>query len=145
MLISFIADRRKTWKGVQRGISMFLKLLPLLLWMLALVSVVLFFIPNETLVEYMGESSGTAGWFTAALIGSVSLIPGFIAFPLCGILIKSGVAYSVIAVFITTLLMVGVITLPVEARFFGWKTSLIRNSLSLVAALFIGFLMSLFL
>ncbi len=41
--------------------------------------------------------------------------------------------------------MVGIITLPVEARFFGWKTSLIRNSLSLVAALFIGFLMSLFL
>jgi uncharacterized membrane protein YraQ (UPF0718 family) len=145
LLISFIANRRKTWDGIKRGLSMFLKLLPLLLWMLSLVSVILFFIPNETLVEYMGESAGVAGWFTAALLGSVSLIPGFIAYPLCGILIKSGVAYSVIAVFITTLMMVGIITLPVEARFFGWKTSLIRNSLSLVAALFIGFLMSLFL
>ena len=124
---------------------MFLKLLPVLLLMLALVSVVLFLIPNETLVKYMGEGSGVKGWITAAALGSIVLIPGFIAYPLCGILIKSGVAYSVIAVFITTLMMTGFITLPVEAKFFGWRTSIIRNLFSLAAALFIGLLMSFFL
>jgi uncharacterized membrane protein YraQ (UPF0718 family) len=145
LLVSFLANWQKTWDGIKRGLLMFLKLLPLLLWMLALVSVVLFFIPNEKLVNYMGETAGIAGWFTAALLGSVSLIPGFIAYPLCGILIKNGVAYAVIAVFITTLMMVGFVTLPVEARFFGWKTSIVRNGLSLVAALLIGFIMSFFL
>ena len=124
---------------------MFLKLIPILLLMLALVSIVLFLIPNETLVNYMGEGSGVKGWITAAFFGSIALIPGFIAYPLCGILIKSGVAYSVIAVFITTLMMTGFITLPVEAKFFGWKTSIVRNLFSLVAALFVGLLMSLFL
>ena len=125
--------------------KMFFNLLPVLLLMLALVSIVLFLLPNETLVRYMGEGSGVKGWITAAGVGSVALIPGFIAYPLCGILIKSGVAYSVIAVFITTLMMTGFITLPVEAKFFGWRTSIIRNFFSLAAALFIGFLMSLFL
>ncbi len=124
---------------------MFLKLLPVLLLMLALVSIVRFLIPNDTLVKYMGEGSGVKGWITAAALGSVALIPGFIAYPLCGILIKSGVAYSVIAVFITTLMMTGFITLPVEAKFFGWRTSIIRNLFSLAAALFIGILMSFFL
>ncbi len=124
---------------------MFLNLLPLLLLMLALVSVVLFLIPNETLIHYMGKGSGIEGWTIAALLGSVAMIPGFIAYPFCGILIKSGVAYTTIAVFITTLMMVGIVTLPIEVRFFGWRTSLIRNFLSFIGALLIGFLMMLFL
>jgi uncharacterized membrane protein YraQ (UPF0718 family) len=145
LFFSLIADRQKTWKGIKKGLTMFLKLLPVLLLMLALVSIVRFLIPNDTLVKYMGEGSGVKGWITAAALGSVALIPGFIAYPLCGILIKSGVAYSVIAVFITTLMMTGFITLPVEAKFFGWRTSIIRNLFSLAAALFIGILMSFFL
>ena len=132
-------------KGIKKGLTMFLNLLPLLLLMLALISVVLFLIPNETLISYMGKGSGIEGWAIAALLGSVALIPGFIAYPLCGILIKSGVAYTTIAVFITTLTMVGIVTLPLEAKFFGWKTSIIRNTLSFIAALLIGFIMMLFL
>jgi uncharacterized membrane protein YraQ (UPF0718 family) len=132
-------------KGIKKGLTMFLNLLPLLLLMLALISVVLFLIPNETLVSYMGKDSGIESWAIAALLGSVALIPGFIAYPLCGILIKSGVAYTTIAVFITTLTMVGIVTLPLEAKFFGWKISIIRNTLSFIAALLIGFIMMLFL
>ena len=145
LILSLVANRDKTWNGIRKGMTMFLKLLPVLIIMLALVSVVLFLIPNETLVKYMGEGSGVKGWITAALLGSIALIPGFIAYPLCGILLKNGVAYSVIAVFITTLMMTGFITLPLEAKFFGWRISIVRNTFSLVAALFIGLLMSLFL
>ena len=145
LFFSLMADRRKTWNGIVKGMTMFLKLLPMLMLMLALVSIVLFLIPNETLANYLGKGSGVKGWFTAAALGSIALIPGFIAYPLCGILIKSGVAYSIIAVFITTLMMTGFLTLPVEAKFFGWKVSLIRNLISLAVALFIGFIMGFFL
>ena len=145
LIVSFFADRHKTWMGIRKGVNMFIKLLPVLLLMLAMVSVVLFLIPNETLVLYMGKGSGVKGWITAAVLGSIALIPGFIAYPLCGILIKSGVSYSVIAVFITTLMMTGFITLPVEAKFFGWSTSIVRNAFSLIAALLIGLLTSIFL
>ena len=145
LIVSLIVDRQKTWAGVKKGVFIFLRLLPTLLLMLALVSVVLFLIPEEKLAKYMGEESGITGWLIAAFFGSVALIPGFIAYPLCGILINSGVAYSVIAVFITTLMMTGFLTLPVEARFFGWRISIIRNLVSLAAALFIGLIMGFFL
>ncbi len=145
LIVSLIVNRQKTWAGVKKGVVMFLRLLPTLILMLALVSVVLYLIPEEKLAKYMGEGSGIAGWVTAALFGSVALIPGFIAYPLCGILVKSGVAYSVIAVFITTLMMTGFLTLPVEAKFFGWRVSIIRNLVSLAAALFIGLIMGFFL
>ena len=145
LIVSLIVDRQKTWAGIKKGAVMFLRLLPTLILMLALVSVVLYLIPEEKLSKYMGEGSGITGWVTAALFGSVALIPGFIAYPLCGILVKSGVAYSVIAVFITTLMMTGFLTLPLEARFFGWRVSIIRNLISLVAALLIGLIMGFFL
>jgi uncharacterized membrane protein YraQ (UPF0718 family) len=145
VIASLIANHQKTWTGVKRGLLMFLKLLPVLLIMLAVVSIVLFLLPEETLVKYMGEESGIAGWSIAALFGSVALIPGFIAYPLCGILVKSGVTYSIIAVFITTLMMTGFLTLPVEAKFFGWRVSVIRNLVSLAAALLIGLIMGFFL
>jgi uncharacterized membrane protein YraQ (UPF0718 family) len=145
LIISFLFDYQKTLKAIKKGLAMFFSLLPTLLIMLASVSIILFLLPNEKLVRFMGEEAGVTGWFTAALLGAVTLIPGFIAYPLCGILLKSGVAYSVISVFITTLMMVGIITLPVEAKFFGMKTAIIRNVLSFLAALLIGFIMSLIL
>ena len=120
---------------------MFLKLLPTLVTMLALVSIMFFIIPNDTLVSLIGKDSGIKGYLIAAVIGSVSLIPGFIAFPLCKILIVNGVEYSTVAIFITTLTMVGILTLPVEAKFFGWKVSILRNVLSFVAAIAIGITM----
>jgi uncharacterized membrane protein YraQ (UPF0718 family) len=141
LIASLIASRQKTWMGIKKGVSMFIKLLPVLLLMLAIISIVLFLIPNETLVHYMGKGSGLKGWITAAFLGSVALIPGFIAYPLCGILIDNGVAYSVIA----TLMMTGFLTLPVEVKFFGWKVSVIRNLVSLAAALVIGLIMGFFL
>lgn len=145
LLVSLASSPSKTWAGIKKGSAMFLRLLPLLLLMLAAVSFVLYLIPDEALIRYMGRGSGLKGWLIAALLGSVALIPGYIAFPLCRVLIKSGVAYATIAVFITTLMMVGIFTLPVEAKFFGWRTSLVRNGLSFLAAIVIGFLMGLVL
>jgi len=41
---------------------------------------------------------------------------------------------TVLSAFITSLMMVGVLTLPFEARFFGWKIAVLRNALALVGA-----------
>jgi uncharacterized membrane protein YraQ (UPF0718 family) len=141
---SLIADRRKTWEGTKRGLLMFVRILPAILSVLILVSIVLFLLPNEIIVEYLGEDAGITGHLFAAVAGSIALIPGFIAYPLAGVLVRTGVSYPVIAVFITTLMMVGVLTLPIEIKFFGTRVSLIRNAFYLTGALIIGFLIGLF-
>jgi uncharacterized membrane protein YraQ (UPF0718 family) len=124
---------------------MFLNILPALLTVLILVSVFLYAVPARLLTEWLGKGTGWAGVASAALLGSISLIPGFIAFPLGAILVRSGVSYQVIAVFITTLMMVGILTLPLEAKYFGWKVSILRNALSFAGALLVGLLMGIFL
>jgi len=137
-LISFVFDKKKTLKGIKKGMMMFFKILPTLLSVIIIVSLVLYLVSDEVLIEYLGENAGLGAYISAAVIGSVSIIPGFIAYPLAGILLKTGVSFSVLSVFITTLKMVGILTIPIEARFFGLKVAIIRNLLSFVGAILVG-------
>jgi len=70
------------------------------------------------------------------------LIPGFIAFPVAAILLKNGAGFAQIAVFVSTLMMVGIVTLPLEIKCFGKKISTMRNTFaylfSFIVALVIG-------
>ncbi len=145
LMLSFFADRSKTLAGLKKGAKMFLNILPPLLHVLFLVSMFLYLVPAVVLSEWLGKGTGWSGILAAALLGSISLIPGFIAFPLGAILVRSGVSCQVVAVFITTLMMVGILTLPLEAKYFGWKVSILRNTLSFLGALLVGLLMGIFL
>jgi len=145
LLISLVADKQKTLEGIKRGLKMFLNLLPALLTVLFLVSVFLYLIPEKAIMEYLGTGSGFPGVMTAALVGSISLIPGFVAFPMAGILVSRGVSYTVVAVFITSLMMVGIITLPLEIKYFGKRAAIMRNALSFFGAIIVGLMIGLFL
>lgn len=145
VLVSILFDRKRTWVGILRGTRMFFGILPDLLVVLVISAMLLAMTPESTIVHLFGKKSSIVGIAAAAFIGSVALVPGFIAFPLAAVLIRSGVSLDVIAVFITTLMMVGITTLPVESRYFGWKIALYRNGLSFIGALVVGLLMGLFL
>ena len=76
--------------------------------------------------------------FIATILGSITLMPGFIAYPMCGILLQKGVSYLVISAFTTTLMMVGILTFPVEKEYFGIRVALIRNVIGLIIAIVIA-------
>jgi uncharacterized membrane protein YraQ (UPF0718 family) len=145
LVLSLFSDKKKTFLGITRGLKMFMAILPVILNILILASIFLSLMPQETIARLLEKGSGTSGMLISAVIGSISLIPAFISYPLCGILLKCGVSYKVIAVFITTLMMVGVLTLPLEMKYFGVKVSLMRNALSFIGAIVIGLLMGIFL
>lgn len=140
---SWFADKEKTKQGLRTGLMMFINILPTILVVIVLLSVILYYLPNEIIVRYFGKSAGFFSYVMAAVIGSIALIPGFIAYPLAGMLLKNGVSYPVVAVFISTLLMVNVITLPLEAKYFGFKVALLRNSLCFIGAIVIGLIIGL--
>ncbi len=139
LAISFIADRKKTLKSLQIAWKKFRVIAPGFAIMLVLVSVSLYLLPHEVIQEYLGEEDLASGMGIALLVGSIALMPGFIVFPLCGILSNQGVPYMVLSAFTTTLMMVGIVTLPIEKEYFGLKTALIRNVLGLVTAVIVAF------
>jgi len=138
LLVSFIANRDKTLKAVRIAVKRFIYILPAFLTMLVFVSVVLFLIPEEAISKYLGGNNKFIGVLLASFFGSITLMPGFIAFPLSGILLQEGVAYTVIAAFTTTLMMVGFLTAPVESKYFGVKVTVIRNITSFFIALIVA-------
>ena len=138
VLISLIANRQKTLKAGKIAAKRFVTILPAFLVMLILVSIVLFLVPDQVISTYLGVNNKFIGVLIAAFLGSITLMPGFIAFPLCGILLKKGVLYMVLSAFTTTLMMVGVLTYPIEKEYFGIRVTIIRNVLSLFIALVVA-------
>ena len=141
LLLSFILDREKTFFGLKKGGKMLFNIFHPFLNILIIISILLFFIPDSLIVNYLGANSGWYGFGIAAFIGSITLIPGFISYPLAATLLNQGATYSVVAVFMTTMMMVGVVTLPLEIKYFGKKAATARNVLNLIAAIIIGILM----
>ena len=136
--VSFAVDRRKTVAGFKKGWNMFTNVLPPFLNILILVSVLLYIVPPSLITSYLGANSGVVGLSIAALVGSITLIPGFISYPIAAGLVQQGASYAVVATFMTTLMMVGVVTLPLEIRYFGRTVAIARNVLNFVAAVIIG-------
>ncbi len=138
LVVSTIANRKKTIQGLIKGGKMLLSLVFPFLTILVVVTIVLMFLKPETIAAFLGGRENGWAIAAAALIGSITLIPGFIAFPLCTLLVKLGASWSGVAVFLTTLIMVGIVTLPLEAKYVGWKAALLRNGLSFAAAVVVG-------
>lgn len=140
VILSAAIDPDKTAQGVKSGCRMLRKLLPQFLLLLILASVFLALVSQDQLAAVLGQQAGSLGVAVAAVFGSVALIPGPIAFPLAGMLADRGVSMTVLAVLVTTLMMVGVLTFPVEKACLGVRLAVLRNVLSLAGALLIGFL-----
>ncbi len=144
LLISFLLDRSKTKKALLIAGKRLLFIFPSFMVMLILVSIILFLFPQEKIITYLGYGSNTVNIILAALVGSIAAVPGFIAFPLAGILKDSGISYTIIAAFTTTLMMVGTITFPVEATYLGKKVALIRNLIGFIIAIIVAILIGIY-
>jgi len=142
-IVSLIADRKKTWMAAKSGIKMLLKILPQFLVIILVMTFVLYIVPPEKIVELLSKSNNWVNVFVASVIGSIVVIPGFIVFPLAGILKGIGVGYAVLASFTTTLMMVGILTFPLEKQYYGMKFALIRNITSYIIAIVVSIVIGL--
>lgn len=134
LAFSWFKDREKAKMALKKAWKSFEKILPSVLTVLILIGFILTLLDAESISRLLGTESGVLGLCAAAVIGSVTLIPGFVALPLAASLVSAGAGYAQIAVFISTLMMVGVATFPLEANYFGRHAALKRNLLSLAVA-----------
>lgn len=138
LVVSFFASRQKTMQALKKAFSQLVFILPAFLSMLIMVAVVLYLVPDEMISRYLGQENNLMGMVSGAFLGSAIMMPGFIAYPLSGLLLKKGVAYVVLSAFTTTLMMVGVLSYPVEKRFFGSGAPVLRNAVSFFIALVVA-------
>lgn len=142
---SYAKSRQNTKLALRKAWKSFENILPQFLSILVIIGIMLAILTPEQISSMIGNESGWFGVIIASVIGAITLIPGFIAFPLAAALLKSGAGYMQIAAFISTLMMVGVVTMPVEMKFFGKKATLIRNAEAFVFSYIVAFVMGVFL
>ena len=142
LIVSFIKDKKKTKMALKKAWKSVENIMPQFLTILALLGIVLALLSPEVIANLLGQKAGWLGMMIASIIGSITLIPGFIAFPIAALLLKNGAGYAQIAIFVSTLMMVGIITLPLEFKYFGKKIAIMRNMFayvfSFMVALVIG-------
>lgn len=144
-VISLIKDKKKTFEGMKKSKKMMGNMASEIIAIIFLIGLILTFIPPETIKKVLGSSNVLLTTILAALAGSITLIPAFVAFPLVGSLVKAGANIVPVVAFITTLTMVGIVTFPLEKKEFGTKFTLVRNLLSFGFAIVIALVMGVFL
>jgi len=138
---SFFKSPQKTKKAFMVAKKALVKSLPSLLLVIGIVGLTLGILSPAVIERLLGQEAGFFATILAAVIGAITLIPSIVAFPLAGSLLRSGATVMTITAFITTLVMVGVVTFPLETKVFGRKFALLRNGLSFLGALVIAAIM----
>ncbi|MPN51464.1 hypothetical protein SDC9_199110 [bioreactor metagenome] len=142
LVISWFKSPELTKTALKKAWLSFERILPQLLAVFLLIGFILTLLTPAQISQLFGAQSGWLGVLIASVIGSITLIPAFVAFPLAAALLKSGAGYLQITAFISTLMMVGIVTMPMEIKFFGRKTAILRNLLafcfSILAAVIMG-------
>ena len=138
LLLSAAKDRQKTIMALRKSWTAFTRILPQFIAVILLVGIMIAVLRPEVLSRVLGRESGWLGVLLASVVGSVTLIPGFIAFPTAALLLQGGAGLTQIAAFVSSLMMVGVVTFPVEVSYFGTRAALVRNAAAYLFALLVA-------
>ena len=138
LLVSLIRSREKTLTAIKLAAKRMWNITPLFLLVMALFAAMISIIPESFISKTIGTDSGFAGLLMAIVVGSIAMMPGFIAFPLCGALLNQGVPYYILAGFTLALMNVGFVTLPMQIQYLGFKVVIVRNLIGILAALLVA-------
>ncbi len=139
--ISFAKDKVKTKQALKMAFGMGKGMLSSILSIIFAIGLILTVLPPMEIASFVGKQSVLLATVVAALFGTITLVPAFIAFPLVGTLVGAGVGVVPSVAFLTTLTMVGVVTFPLEKKEFGVKFTTVRNGLSFLFAIIIALVM----
>ncbi len=139
--LSFRKSKQKTYQALKKAWKAFENILPQFLSILLLIGFILAVLDESAISRLLGAESGIMGMAIAAVIGSITLIPGFVAFPLAAALLAAGAGYGQIAMLLTTMMVVGVVTIPLEITYFGKRLAFERNILGFIYAVVSSFIL----
>lgn len=137
--LSWFKDREKTRKALKKAWKAFEKILPEFLVVILLVGMLLAVADPDTISAVIGSGSGWWGVLLSALVGAVTLIPGFVAFPMAALLLQGGAGVLQVGAFVSTLMMVGIVTMPVEIKYFGRKLTFYRNGIAFLFSFVVAY------
>lgn len=140
LIVSYYKDKKKTKMALKKAWKAFENILPEFLTVIMFVGLLLAVLNPQVISKIIGNNSGWFGVVIAALVGAITLIPGFVAFPTAAMLLQNGAGYMQIGAFVSTLMMVGVVTMPVEIKYFGKRLTILRNLFAFLFSFIVAYI-----
>ena len=113
-----------------------------MIWILPAVMVLMglfaVWVSKETIVKYLGKTSGIRGIFLAIFLGALPTGLLYVAFPIAAGLIKKGARISNILIFLSAWACIKIPQEMVELQFLGAKFMALRLVLTIVFVIIMG-------
>lgn len=119
------------------NILQMLSILPPVMILLGLLDT---WVPKEYFIKYMGSDSGFIGIVLSFLIAFFAAGPMYAAFPFTAVLIKKGVKFSNIIIFLNAWCVIKFSTLLFEVGALGYKFTLVRLFIDIPGVIIMGYL-----
>lgn len=138
-LISYKKDKEKSKKAFFKGVKSIENILPQFLGIILVVGLTLAVLNPETISSIIGGNSGVIGIALSAILGSIAMMPTFVAFSTGDMLLKSGAGIAQVAALISTLTLIGIITVPLESKYIGKRATFYRNLFAFIFSFIVAF------
>lgn len=139
-ILSYVKDKKKTKIAFKKGWSSFENIMPQFLGLIFIIGIILAILKPEVISSLIGGGSGFFGVFASAIVGAITIMPTFVAFPLADMLLKEGAGYPQVAALVSTLTMVGILTFTLEANYIGRRAAFYRNLLAFLYSFIVAFI-----
>jgi uncharacterized membrane protein YraQ (UPF0718 family) len=140
LLLSYMKDKKKTATALKKAWKSFENIMPQFLGIIFIVGIMLAILKPEVISKIIGQGSGILGVFISAIVGSITLMPTFVAFQTGDMLLKSGAGYAQVGALISTLTLVGIVTYTLEAKYIGRKAAFFRNFIAFLFSFIVAFI-----
>ena len=97
-------------------------------------------VSRESMMKYMGENSGILGVFLVMSLATFAAGPMYAAFPFTAVLLKKGVKFSNVMIFMNTWCVIKISTLLFEVTSLGFKFTFYRFIIDIVGVIVMGYL-----
>jgi uncharacterized membrane protein YraQ (UPF0718 family) len=133
ILISLFPDKREVITA--SSWEFFIEMIWILPAVMVLMGLFAVWVSKETVVKYLGETSGIKGVFLAILFGALPTGPLYVAFPVAAVLIKKGAKISNIIIFLSAWACIKIPQEMVELKFLGLEFMVLRLILTIIFAI----------
>ena len=104
--VSLTKDKVKTKQALKMALGMGKGMVVSILSIVFAIGLILTLLPPTEIAAFLSDQSALLATIGGALLGAITLVPAFIAFPLVGTLVNAGVSVVPSVAFLTTLTMV---------------------------------------
>jgi len=116
----------------------FLEMMMILPAVMVVMGLFTVWVSKETVVKYLGKTSGIKGIFLAILFGTLPTGPLYVAFPMASSLIKKGARISNTVIFLSAWACIKIPQELVELQFLGPKFMVARLVLTIIFVAIMG-------